>query len=242
MKATRTIAFLWLRSFGLTTLTLSTVAVLCLPAGASSVTASSVIKAAQQGIATQTSVHVDFVAHSSSPSRTEKIIDDVGVASGKETASEGTAHVVLTFSMDAVYVSGNSSGLTTLFGLTSAEAKAVGRKWVSWTPGSSQYTQLKGDLTMSAVRALLPKAKGTKLATKGAKLSILKWTVPSTSSTPALSNTLTLSSGATTLPVTEVATSTGGTRVTTTLSDWDEQILVKAPPAASVIGSSKIGG
>jgi hypothetical protein len=144
--------------------------------------------------------------------------------------------------MDAVYVSGNSSGLTTLFGLTSAEAKKVGQKWVSWTPGSSQYAQLKADLTLSAVRALLPKAKGTKVATKGAKLSVLKWTLPATTSTPALSNTLTLSSGATTLPVTEVATSTGGTRVTTTLSDWGEPVLVSAPPAASVIGSSKVGG
>jgi hypothetical protein len=29
--------------------------------------------------------------------------------------------------------------------------------------------------------------------------------------------------------------------VTTTLSNWGEQVLVNAPPAASVIASSKVG-
>jgi hypothetical protein len=241
MKSTPTIAVWCLRTSALATLTLAATAVLCPLAGASSVTVSAVIRAAQRDIAGQTSVHVDFVAHSSSPSRTEKIVDDLGVASGKETATDGKAHVDLTFSAGAVYVSGNSAGLTTLFGMTSAEAKKVGQKWVSWKAGSGQYANLKVDLTMSSVLALLPKAKGTRVSVKDSKFSLLKWTVPATTSTPALSNTLTLSNGAMTLPVTEYATTAGGTRVTTTLSNWGENVLVNAPPTASVISSSKVG-
>src|SRR5580658_1548638 len=163
MNRTRTIAWCC-RGFACAATTLATVAFLAPAAGASSVTASSVIKAAQQAIAAQRSVHVEFVAHSSSPSRTERIVADVGLSSGKEAVSEGTAQAHLVFSTAVVYVSGNSAGLTTLFGLSSAGAKKVGGKWESWKPGSSQYDNLKADLTMSSVLALLPEAKGTKLS------------------------------------------------------------------------------
>jgi hypothetical protein len=98
---------------------------------------------------------------------------------------------------------------------------------------------------MSSVRALFPKAKGTRLTTvmsKGSTFSVLKWTIAATSSIPGVTNTLTVSSGATTLPVTEVARISNGAKATTTLSGWGEPVMVAIPPGAATIPSSKISG
>jgi hypothetical protein len=214
-------------------------------AGAEVVTPSSVISTAASAIATQASVHVVFVAHAGSPSKTETIVADVGRASGTETATEGKASLVITLSTTHVYVSGNASGLTTIFGMSSADATKVGKDWESWNAGTSEYANLKSDLTMSSVRALLPKAKGTTLTTvdsKGSTFSVLKWTIAATSSVPGVANTLTVSSGATTLPVKEVARISNGARAMTTLSGWGEQIVIGIPPVAATIPSSIITG
>jgi hypothetical protein len=211
-------------------------------AGTTRATASSVIVEAQAAIAHQSRVHVVFIAHSGSPARTEKIVADVGAASGTETVAEGASHLTIEITAGSAYVSGDEAGLTTLFGMSAADAKKVGSKWETWKSGSGQYASLKSDLTMSSVSALLPKAKGTKLSKTGAGSPVLKWIVNATSSTPALSDALTLSAGPTTLPVTESTTAKGGTKVTTTLSAWGEQILVRVPPATSVIASSNVTG
>jgi hypothetical protein len=209
------------------------------------VTTDSVLRAAKATIAKQSGVHVVFKASSSSSSINEKIVADVGTTGGVETVFVGKADLTVKVTPTYGYVSGNSSGLTTIFGLSSADAKKVGTDWVSWKAGTSQYGNLKSSLTISSVTGLLPKAKGTRLSidvTNGAKLYVLKWTSAATSSTPKLSNMLTVSAGATTLPVEETATDSGGTKVTTTLSKWGEHVLVKAPPVAATITSSKITG
>jgi hypothetical protein len=184
-----------------------------------------------------------FVARAGSPAKTETIVADVGRDSGTETATEGKASLVIRLSSTHVYVSGNSSGLTTIFGMSSADAKKVGKDWESWKAGTSQYADLKSDLTMSSVRALFPKAKGTRLTSvvfKGSTFSVLKWTIAATSSVPGVTNTLTVSSGATTLPVTEVARISNGAKATTTLSGWGEPLRIDIPPVAATIPSSEI--
>jgi hypothetical protein len=221
------------------------VAALGATAGAGVVTPSSVISTAESAIAKEASVHVVFVAQEGSPPKTETIVADVGRASGTETATEGKASLVIILSTTDAYVSGNSSGLTTIFGMSSADAKKVGKDWESWKAATSQYADLKSDLTMSSVRALFPKAKGTRLTTvvsKGSTFSVLKWTIAATSSIPGVTNTLTVSSGATTLPVTEVARISNGAKATTTLSGWGEPLAVGIPPVAATIPSSKING
>jgi len=226
-------------------LTCFTVAALGATAGAVVVTPSSVISTAESAVAKQASVHVVFVAHADSPTKTETIVADVGRASGTETATEGKASLVITVSTTHAYVSGNPSGLTTIFGMSTSDAKKVGKDWESWKAGTSQYADLKSDLTMSSVRALFPKAKGTRLTTeasRGSTFSVLKWTIAATSSTPGVTNTLTVSSGATTLPVTEVARISNGAKATTTLSGWGEPLAVGIPPVAATIPSSKING
>lgn len=226
-------------------ITCCAVAPLGTTAWAGVVTPGSVIRTAELAIAKQASVHVVFVAHAGSPSKTETIVADVGRASGTETATEGKAALVVKLSPTHAYVSGNSSGLTTIFGMSSADAKKVGKDWESWKAGTSQYANLKSDLTMSSVSALLPKAKGTRLTTvvsKGSTFYVLKWTIAATSSTPALTNTLTVSSGAMTLPVKEVALVSNGANATTTLSGWGERLVVGIPPIAATIPSSKLTG
>ena len=96
------------------------------PASAASTTAASVIKEAKAAIAAQPSAHLEFDAGSSSSSSTEKIVADVGTNQGTETVTDGSAvlHVVATPSDS--YISGSATGLTSLFGMTSAEATKVG--------------------------------------------------------------------------------------------------------------------
>ena len=224
---------------------LVTSATLGTSASAAVVSTGSVLRSAKAAIAVQTSVHVVFIAHSRASSTTEKIIADVGTTSGSETLFEGKADLAIKVTPAHAYVNGNYSGLTTLFGLPAPQAKKLGTAWESWNAGTSQYSNLKADLTMSSVTALLPKAKGTKVSTKttnGVKLFELQWTTASTSSMPQLSNRLTVSAQGDNLPVDEVATASGGVRVTTTLSKWGEDFRVSAPPAASTIASPEISG
>ena len=78
---------------------------------------------------------------------------------------------------------------------------------MSWKAGTSQYANLKADVTFAAVTALLPRAKGTRLSTgltNGANVYVLKWTAAASSSTPMLSNTLTVSASGQSLPVEQV--------------------------------------
>ena len=203
-------------------------------------TASSVIKAAKKAVAGQAGVHVVLVAKNSSSSDIEKIVGDVGRTGGTEEISEDKATLTVEVTSSYAYVSGNSSGLTTIFGLSSADAKKVGRRWVSWKAGSSQYSQIKSDTTVPSVAALLPDAKGTKLSTEitnGSTFYVLKWTTAATSSSPKILNTLTVSAR-TTLPVEETATSSSGAKETTMFSKWGEHVLVRVPPVASTISSS----
>jgi hypothetical protein len=212
-------------------------------ANAGTVTTSSVLKEMRSDLATQTGVHVDFVGHAASSSLTENIIANVGTASGSETIFEGKADLAIRVNPTFAYVSGNSSGLTTRFGITAAEAKKLGTDWASWKAGSKQYANLKSDVTLFSVTALLPKVKGTKLSARtsgGVPRHVLTWTSAATSSLPRLSNTLVVSDGQAVLPISQTAVAKDGTKVTTTLSKWNESIIVHAPPTASTINSSHL--
>jgi hypothetical protein len=222
--------------------TIACVASLGAAAHADTVTAGSVLQSTASAIAQQTGAHVVFVAHSSSSSTTERIVADVGTSSGLETLLEGKADVSIRLTPAYAYVSGDSSGLTTLFGLTVSQAKKLGQKWESWKAGTKEYSNLKTDLTMSSVSFLLPKAKGTKLSSEvadGTRRYVLKWASAATASIPALSDTLTISRTGGGLPIEELETATG-VKVRTQLSKWNENVSVVVPPAASTVASSKI--
>jgi hypothetical protein len=214
-------------------------------ASAEVTTAGSLLQTTTNAIAQQRSAHVVFVAHSDSPSTTEKIVADVGVTTGSETLSEGKADLSIRLTATYGYVRGSRTGLTTLFGLPDAQAKVLGTRWEAWKSGTRQYANLKGDLTMSSIGSLLPKPKGTNLSTKdphGANVYLLTWTTAATKSTPKLSNRLTISAAGTSLPIEETRTTTTGVKVKTQLSRWGEDVTVLAPPAARIVVSSKITG
>jgi hypothetical protein len=214
-------------------------------ANATDVSSGSLLAAARTAIAAQTGVHVVFTAHSGSTGITEKIIADVGGTEGTETIFEGSADVAIRLTPAFAYVKGNSVGLTKLFGMSSTVTRKLGEKWESWKAGTNQYRNLKSDLTMKSVSALLPRAKGTKVSTEsrhGTTLYVLTWATPATKSVPKLSNSLVISAQGPALPNSKVTTASGGTRITTVLSKWNEHVVVQAPPSDKTISSSKLGG
>jgi hypothetical protein len=224
-------------SLGATALVMSTAIGVAASAAA---TKSSVLKAAKAAMAKQTGVHL--VDSSKSGSSSLLGIVDLGTKSGEETLSEGKARLTLKLNPTYAYIGGNSSGLTTIFGLTAAQAKKVGKDWISAKAGTSEYAGFKSGLTISSLAGLLPATKGTTLSTTvtdGVHLYVLKWTTAATSSTPKLSNTMTISAVGATLPVEGIATASSGS-ATLKFSKWGEQVAVSVPPVASTISYSKV--
>ena len=214
-------------------------------AGARAPTAGSVLTAAKSAIGKQTSVHLVVTSSSGTGSAEENLRADLGNTSGIETISEGTEKVVIKVTPTYAYLSGDSSGLTKIFGLTSAEAKQLGSDWLTLKAGTSQYKALATSVTVSSVGSVLPPAKGTQLyapAPPAKKFYTLKWSTAATSSEPALASSLTLSAHGATLPVLETTTAVGAGKQTVALSKWGEHILVRAPPAGSTIPLSKVAG
>ena len=108
-----------LHALGIVALVIS--AALGATACAGVMTTGSLVKNAKASITEQSGVHLVTIAKSSSSSSTEKIIADFGTKSGVENISEGKADSVIKVMPTYAYISGNSSGLTTIFGLSSAD-------------------------------------------------------------------------------------------------------------------------
>jgi outer membrane lipoprotein-sorting protein len=201
----------------------------------------SVLQSARTAISKEPGVHVSFVVVNSS-SVTERISAQAGTSNGTESVSADKASLKVRLTPTEAYISGNSSGLTSIFGMSSAEAKKVGKNWVSWKKSTSQYSDLESNVTVSSVAAILPKTKGTKVSTAvigHTRSYLLKWKTAATKSSPTLSNTLAVSES-TGLPLQETTTDSTGTNVTTTFSKWGESVVVDAPPAGSTIASSRL--
>ncbi len=212
------------------------------PAYAGSPSVSSVIKTVKAAMKKEPGAELVSTEHSTSSSAGAKESLEAGTTSGQETFSKGDADLAIKVTPTDAYVRGSSSGLTTILGMSAADAKKIGSKWVYWKHGTTQYADLEADVTVSSLTSVLPKAKGTKLstrATKGSTLYVLRWTTAATSSAPKLSNTLSVSTR-TDLPVRATSTASGGTKVDTTFSDWGKHVLVSAPPAGSTVPGSTI--
>jgi len=208
-------------------------------------TTSSVVAAAKSAIGKQTSVHLDLSSRTSSTSVEEVVQADLAKSSGAETISQGKETVAIKLTPADAYLSGNSSGLTKILGLTSAQVKKVGADWVFVKAGTSQYKDLATSMTISSVASVLPAVKGTKLyapGPSGRKLYTLKWSSAATSSAPALASTLTVLAVGANLPVQETTTAPGGGKETVAFSKWGERVVVNAPPAGLTIPLSKVSG
>jgi hypothetical protein len=211
------------------------------PASAATVSVATVIKEAKAAIAKQTSAHLEFDAGAKASTAKEKIVADVGVSSGMETVTDASAVLHVTVTPKNGYISGTASGLTSLFGMTTAEATKVGTRWEFWKSGTTQYKDLKSVVTVNSLLSLLPKAAGTTVSTQGANY-VLKWTSAASGSTPMLNNTLSIVAKGSNLPVKETSTDAAGEKVMTTISKWGESVVVNAPAAGSSVAASKITG
>jgi hypothetical protein len=215
------------------------VAALGAPAGAAGVTAASVIKQSKAAIAKQSSARVQFSASTKASSASERIVGDLDTTQGVETVSDGKAVLRVRVTSTDAYVSGTSTGLTSLFQMTAADAKKLGSRWEYWKAGTAQYKNLKADVVVHSLQTFIPAAKGTTVVTHGSGY-VLNWTTAATSSAPELSNSLTISAAK--LPVKEVSTDTAGVTATTTISKWGESVAVATPAASSTVSSSTISG
>jgi hypothetical protein len=208
-------------------------------------TAGSVLSAAKSAIASQVSVHLVLTSSSRSTSAVERLQADLAKNRGTESISQGTGVVEIRITPAFGYIRGNASGLKTVFGMTAAQVKKVGKDWLAVKVGSSQYKALATSMTMSSVPSVLPPATGTRLYTPagvGKRLYTLKWNTKATSTQPALASTLTISASGARLPVRETTTALGRGQQTVVLSKWGERVVVSAPPASSTIPLSKVTG
>jgi len=167
---------------------------------------------------------------------------DLGTSTGVESIISGTAKATVEIAPAFGYMTGDSSGLTSLIGLTAAQAKKLGTKWMSLKAGTAPYSDLKSAATIPALQALLPAVKGTASSTEtvgNTKLYVLKWTLAATSSSPKLTDVLSISMGKTPLPVKETE-SDGSASETTEFSRWGESVVVHAPAAAATVPYTSI--
>jgi len=220
------------------------------PSAASAATPSvaTVVRSTKVALQKQTGAHLTSTATSRSSTQKEtqkeQITADLGTSEGQEASTTGAANVAIKVTPAYGYISGNAAGLTSTFGMSAAQAKTVGAKWVSWKAGTSQYTQLASDVNVSALLGVLPKVTGTTMSTvvtRGVRLYLLRWTVAATKTVPKLRYALTVSARSR-LPVQETSSDAAGTKVATTFSRWGQKVTVTVPPPASTLSSSALTG
>lgn len=201
-------------------------------------TASSLIAAAKTALGKETGVHIEVTTVDDKV--TSSVTANIGTTSGIETYKKGGETFTISVTPTYAYLSGSTSGLTTLMGLTSAEAKKVGTKSIAMKKGTDQYSTFKTNLTSAAFSQLLPAVKGTKLLSARDKSTggyQLTWTTAATSSSPTETSVLVISAGSVTVPIKEsVSTSAGESH--TTFTKWDKPFVVKVP--SSTIAYSKV--
>jgi hypothetical protein len=205
-----------------------------------STSTTSILAAAKASLASQHGVHLAVSIVQGSNTTVEEV--DLGTSTGIESIISGTAKATVEVAPTSGYMEGDSSGLTSLIGLTSAQAKKLGSKWMSLKAGTAPYSDLKTAATIPAIEALLPAAKGTTSSTEtvgSTKLYVLKWTSAATSSSPKLTDVLSISMGKAPLPVKETETDAGASE-TTEFSRWGESVVVHAPAAAATVPYSSI--
>ena len=211
-------------------------------AATKSPTTASVLASAKESLNKETGVHI--VVLTVDKKVKSSVVADIGTSSGTETYVSGAETFTITVTPKAAYLYGSKKGLTKLMGLSASEQAKVGSEAIVMKVGSSPYTTFHSNLTSSAFSQLLPPAKGTNLlakrdqATKGYRL---RWTTAKTSSTPKELSTLTISSGAKTLPLKEAVTTADGSSKTA-FTKWGETVKVHVPtktiPYATVFPAS----
>lgn len=203
-------------------------------------TAASVVAASTAALKGRNGVHI-VISTVNSGSHTSAVAD-IGRSAGHETYTSGSDYFNAAVTKKAAYLSGSTSGLETLMGLTSKQAKKVGSSWITMKAGSTQYKQFWLNLTAKGFAGLLPTAKGTTLLAARDSASggyQLQWSTKATSSAAAATTVLVISAGSHALPLRETVTTKTGSS-TTKFSHWGEKVHFSVPHAT--VAYSKIFG
>lgn len=198
-------------------------------ASAKDPTTTSILAAAKISLAKEKGVHVNVIALSGKVGST--LTADIGTVSGSETYVSGKESFTITVTPKFAYLSGSLTGLTTLMGLTAAEQKKIGNASMSMKKGTTEYTQFHSNMTSGSFAQLLPAVKGTTLLSQRDKKTNgyqLTWTTKATSSVPKTTTVMILSSGKSTLPLSDKVT-TSVSSSTTTFSKWGDAVQVAVP-------------
>jgi hypothetical protein len=199
----------------------------------------SVIKATNKALLKQIGVHVAVNSTSSGTKSTVSV--DIGSGYGSEKITSGKNTVTIIVTPKWAYLSGSKTGLISIMGLSAAQQKKVGTLWVSMKAATSPYESFSSNLTTSVLGHILPAAKGTKFSTDSTskKNYQLTWKTAATSTAAATKSVLTISSGKSTLPLSETITSKSGGG-STVFSKWGEHVTETAPSSSDTIAYAKV--
>jgi hypothetical protein len=198
-------------------------------ASISNPTTKKILLAASHAMEKQTSVHVSVT--SVDDKIASSVVADIGEQSGTETFTKGKESFTITVTPTYAYLSGTTTGLIDIMGLTSAEQKKVGTSAISMKEGSTPYTTFKDNLTIGALTKLLPVLKGTTLLSARDKTTNgydLSWVTAASEDSPKTTTVMTISSGKKSLPIKEVVTTSQG-KSETTFTKWGENVEVIVP-------------
>ena len=111
-------------------------------------------------------VSVKFVSNG----QTGDVVLDSAADAGREALTYGNQVVGIMLVKGIVYITGNSQGLTSYFGVPAARATALSGRWISFAPSDKGYQTFAGELELPAVlRSVTP--TGTLVREKNARLS-----------------------------------------------------------------------
>lgn len=111
-------------------------------------------------------VSVNFV----SKGQTGTVVVDSAVETGQEALVYGKQAVGIVLTNGVVYITGNSQGLTSYFGLPASSSTALSGRWISFASTDQGYLTFLGDVELSAVlKSVMP--TGTLVREKTTSLS-----------------------------------------------------------------------
>ncbi len=213
-------------------------------AAAAPFTAKALVKAVKLELGKEKSVHLVVRGTQSSAKGVEQIVVDAASRQGREEITKGKATIYLRLTPTFAYFTGNPTGLSQIFGFSAAQAKKIGKHWVSVKAGSTQYTTLRSAVIVSSVQTMLPTTERAKVSTvtvHGIRRYRLRWITAAAGSAPQLTNVMTFTMGSHILPVTDQMTASSGAE-SITFSRWGEKVIVPLPPKHTVLSLTKVTG
>lgn len=183
-------------------------------------------------------ITVQFV----SGSTTGKVVQDSSLHTGKQTVAIGKEVASVVLVGGTAYISGNSKGLTSYFGLPAVLVPTISGHWVSVPSTDSAFQSVTANVALpSALATVTP--SGTLVAGKRSKVD-KQWVTSVSGTAPGGGGRLTLfvTADARSLPVEAVESSGAGKSAVgeiVTFSRWGEPVHVVTPTAALPISAIK---